>query len=46
MTHYWKNFNHQDFLEDFNKTNWDDSLSINKNNVNVSFSKYLDVINT
>ena len=24
MNHNWKNFNSQEFLEDFNKTNWDE----------------------
>ena len=39
MTHDWN-------LEDLNKTNWDENLQLNKNNVNVSFHNYLDTINT
>ena len=46
MTHDQKNFNSQGFLEDFNKTNWDKNLQLNKNSVNVSFNNYLDTINT
>ena len=46
MNHNWKNFNSQEYLEDFNKTNWDENLQLNKNSVNVSFNNYLDIINT
>ena len=46
MTHYLKNFNSQEFLECFNKTNWNENLQLNKNSVNISFNKYLDNINT
>ena len=46
MIHDWKNLNGQIFLEDFHKTNWDENLQINKNNVNVSFNNYLDTIDT
>ena len=46
MTHDWKNFNSQEFLEDFNKTNWDKNLQLNKSSVIVSFNNYLDTINT
>ena len=46
MIHDWKNLNGQIFLEDFHKTNWDENLQINKNNVNVSSNNYLDTINT
>ena len=45
MTHDRKNFNSQEFLEDFHKTNWDENLQLNKNIVNVSFNNYLDTIN-
>ena len=46
MNHDWKNFNGQEFLKDFNKTNWDENLQLNKNSVNVSFNNCLDTINT
>lgn len=45
MTNDLKNVNNQEFLEDFNKTNWYESLQIIKNNVNVS-NNYLDNIKT
>ena len=45
-THDWKNFNSHKFLEEFNITNWDENLQLNKNSVNVSFNNYLDIINT
>ena len=45
MTQDWKNFDSQGFLEDFNKTNWNESLPLNKNIVNVLFNNYLDTIN-
>ena len=35
MTHDWKNFNNQEFSEDFSKISWDETFQINKNNVNV-----------
>ena len=44
MTQDWKNFDSQGFLEDFNKTNWNESLPLNKNIVNVLFNNYLDTI--
>ena len=34
------------FQKDFNITNWDENLQLNKNSVNVSFNNYLDIINT
>lgn len=43
MTNDLKNVNNQEFLEDFNKINWYESLQIIKNNVNVS-NNYLDNI--
>ena len=46
MTPDWKNFNNQNFLEDFSKINWEENLQISKNNVNVSSNNYLDTINT
>ena len=42
MIHDWKNFNSQEF----NKTNLDENIQINKNNVNVPFNNYLDTVNT
>lgn len=45
MTNDLKNVNNQEFLEDFNKINWYESLQIIKNNVNVS-NNYLDNIKT
>lgn len=45
MTNDLKNVINQEFLEDFNKTNWYESLQIIKNNVNVS-NNYLDNIKT
>ena len=46
MTHDWKNFNSQVFLEDFNQTNLAENLQLNKDSVNVSIDNYLDTINT
>ena len=37
----WSRFNKNSFLDDFNITNWNSVMEIEKNDVNMSFKNYL-----
>ena len=42
----WSRFNKNSFLDDFNITNWNSIMEIEKNDVNISFSNYLSKVNS
>ena len=41
----WSRFNKNLFLDDFNLTNWNYVMEVEKNNVNISFNSYLPRVN-
>ena len=42
----WSRFNENLFLDDFNLTNWNSVMEVEKNNVNISFNNYLPRVNS
>ena len=42
----WSRFNENLFLYDFNLTNWNSVMEVEKNNVNISFNNYLPRVNS
>ena len=42
----WSRFNKDSFLDDFNLTNWNSVVEIEKNDVNISFNNYLSKVNS
>ena len=42
----WSRNNKNSFLDDFNLTNWNSVMEIEKNDVNISFNNYLSKVNS
>ena len=44
--HDWEKFNNKLFLQNFEKTNWNQVFQLNQNNVNITFENCLTTVNT
>ena len=42
----WSRFNENLFLDDFNLTNWNSVMEVEKNDVYISFNNYLSKVNS
>ena len=46
ISHDWEKFNNKLFLQNFEKTNWNQVFQLNQNNVNITFENCLTTVNT